>query len=80
MSDPKLLRELTIKSNIVKRLTKEVQSYEKEVEKDRERIKNMEANNQDEYMIKKAKEQLQVCCTRCIYPLLFRKLNRWFLL
>jgi tubulin-specific chaperone A len=60
MSDPKLLRELNIKSNVVKRLVKEIQSYEKEVEKDKERIKKMEANDPDDYAIKKAKEQLQV--------------------
>lgn len=60
MSDPKLLRELMIKSNVVKRLIKEVQSYEKEVEKDKERVKKMEANDPDDYAIKKAKEQVQV--------------------
>lgn len=62
MADAKLLRELTIKSNVVKRLIKEVQSYEKEAEKDRERLKKMEAADPDDYNIKKAKEQLQVGC------------------
>jgi tubulin-specific chaperone A len=70
MSDPKLLRELTIKSNVVKRLIKEVHSYEKEAEKDKERVKKMEANDPDDYAIKKAKEQVQVS-GECIFNWVF---------
>ncbi|KAI6175003.1 Tubulin-specific chaperone A [Aphelenchoides bicaudatus] len=73
MADAKLLRELTIKSNVVKRLIKEVQSYEKEVEKDRERVKKMEAADPDDYNIKKAKEQLQE--TLQMIPLVSQKLH-----
>jgi tubulin-specific chaperone A len=73
MTDAKALRELTIKSNIVKRLIKEAQSYEKEAEKDRERLRKMEANDPDDYNIKKAREQLQE--TLQMIPLVTQKLQ-----
>lgn len=60
MADAKLIRELTIKTNVVKRLVKEAACYEKEAEKQREGIKKMEQNDPDDYNIKKAREQLQV--------------------
>jgi tubulin-specific chaperone A len=73
MADQKLICELTIKSNIVKRLVKEAQSYEKEAEKERAQIRKMEAEDPTDYAIKKAKEQLQE--TLQMVPLVTQKLQ-----
>ncbi|KAI6218631.1 Tubulin-specific chaperone A [Aphelenchoides fujianensis] len=73
MADAKLLRELTIKTNVVKRLVKEADCYVKEADKQRESIKKMEQNDPDDYMIKKAREQLQE--TLQMVPLVTQKLQ-----
>ena len=59
MSDPKLLKELSIKTGVVKRLVKEHASYVKEVEKEVEKIKKAKEDpNTDEYVLKKMNECL----------------------
>ncbi|KAI6204023.1 Tubulin-specific chaperone A [Aphelenchoides besseyi] len=73
MADPKLIRELTIKTNVVKRLVKESESYVKEAEKEREKIKKMEQEDPDNYNIKKAREQHQE--TLQMVPLVAQKLQ-----
>lgn len=57
----KLFKELQIKTNVVKRLIKEYHSYEKEVEKTKEKIEKMKADpDVDDYTVKKATDVLQV--------------------
>lgn len=59
--DQKLLKDLQIKTNVVKRLVKEYHAYEKEVDKQKERIEKLKsASEVDEYAVKKANEVLQV--------------------
>ncbi|XP_057305547.1 tubulin-specific chaperone A-like [Hydractinia symbiolongicarpus] len=50
--DPKL-RNLTIKSGVVKRLSKEKVMYEKEFQQHEEKIETMKKEEKDEYDIKK---------------------------
>ncbi|EDO42280.1 predicted protein [Nematostella vectensis] len=56
--DPRL-RQLKIKTGIVKRLAKEKTMYEKEVVDQGKKVENMIAENQDEHDIKKQKEVLE---------------------
>lgn len=61
MSDNRLLKEMQIKTNILKRYVKEYQFYEKEVQKHIEKINILKADESvDEYTIKKLNEILQV--------------------
>ena len=48
-----LARQLKIKIGALKRIQKEYLGYQKEEEKQREKIKTLELNNIDEYTIKK---------------------------
>ena len=48
-----LSRQLKIKIGALKRIQKEYLGYQKEEEKQREKIKTLEFNNTDEYTIKK---------------------------
>lgn len=48
-----LARQLKIKIGALKRIQKEYLGYQKEEEKQREKIKTLEMNNTDEYTIKK---------------------------
>ncbi|XP_070541816.1 tubulin-specific chaperone A-like [Ptychodera flava] len=57
-ADPRI-RQIKIKTGVVKRLNKEKAMYEKEVVDQDEKIKKMEADGKDEYDIKKQKEVLQ---------------------
>ncbi|EDV27015.1 Tubulin-specific chaperone A [Trichoplax sp. H2] len=53
------LRQLKIKTGVVRRLVKEKAMYEKEVIDQQARIDKLKANNEDEYVIKKQIEVLQ---------------------
>lgn len=48
-----LARQLKIKIGALKRIQKEYSGYQKEEEKQREKIKTLELTNVDEYTIKK---------------------------
>jgi tubulin-specific chaperone A len=58
MADPRI-RQITIKTGVVKRLTKEKIVYEREAENQRNRIEKLKADNGDEHMIRKQEEVLQ---------------------
>lgn len=58
MADPRI-RQLTIKSGVLKRLTKEKIVYEKEVDQQRARIVKLLAEGKDEYVMRKEDECLQ---------------------
>lgn len=61
MADAKLLKDLQIKVNTVKRLVKEHAYYQKEAEKSAEKIEKMKNDAEiDPYDVKKAQEVLQV--------------------
>lgn len=61
MADPTLLRDLTIKTGVVKRLVKELCYYEKEEEKLMMKLQTMQnSGDADEHTIKKQKELHQV--------------------
>ncbi|CAO1637238.1 unnamed protein product [Jaminaea pallidilutea] len=64
MSDvSSIKRQLTIKSGVVKRLTKEEQTYVKEAEEQRQRVQRMEAEvpSADEWQLKQQHKVLQDC-------------------
>ncbi|XP_062578544.1 tubulin-specific chaperone A-like [Saccostrea cucullata] len=52
MADPRV-KQIKIKTGVVKRLTKEKVAYEKEVVKTEEKVEKMKAENKDEYEVKK---------------------------
>ncbi|XP_055542399.1 tubulin-specific chaperone A [Wyeomyia smithii] len=58
MSDPRL-RQLTIKTGVVKRLSKEKTVYEKEVVTQQNRIDKLKAAGSDDHDIRKQEEVLQ---------------------
>lgn len=58
MADPRI-RQLTIKSGVLKRLTKEKIVYEKEVDQQRARIEKLSAEGKDEHVMRKEDECLQ---------------------
>ena len=58
MADPRV-RQIFIKSGVVKRYAKEKQSYEKEAEKERNRLEKFKMENRDEHEIKKQEEVIQ---------------------
>lgn len=58
MADPRV-RQLTIKSGVLKRLTKEKIVYDKEVDQQRARIVKLLADGKDEYVMRKEDECLQ---------------------
>ncbi|KAL9697389.1 hypothetical protein quinque_000830 [Culex quinquefasciatus] len=60
MSDPRL-RQLTIKTGVVKRLSKEKTVYEKEVDTQRNRIDKLKAAGSDDHVLRKQQEVLQEC-------------------
>jgi len=75
MSDPNLLKQLSIKTGIVKRLVKEHASYVKEVEKDTEKLNKMKEDpTADEYAIKKFSEVVQE--TRGMIPVVAGKAHK----
>lgn len=46
------IKQLKIKSSVVKRITKEVHYYEKEVEKEKQRLDKMRNEGKDDYALK----------------------------
>jgi tubulin-specific chaperone A len=57
--DQKRVREIKIKSGVVKRLAKEKVSYEKEAEKMQEKLEKMKADDPEDYAIRKQTELLE---------------------
>jgi tubulin-specific chaperone A len=57
--DKNYKKDLQLKTNSVKRLLKEYQSYDKEVQKLQAKYDELKSNNVDEYDIKKQNEYLQ---------------------
>ncbi|CAL4208427.1 unnamed protein product [Meganyctiphanes norvegica] len=58
MADPRI-KELRIKTGIVKRCGKEILMYQKEADQIKEKIKKMQAEGQDAYLIQKQDGLLQ---------------------
>lgn len=58
MADPRL-RQIFIKTGVVKRYAKEKISYEKEAEQEERRIQKFRNENRDEHDIKKQQEVIQ---------------------
>lgn len=58
MADPRL-RQITIKTGVVKRLTKEKTVCEKEVDQQKARMVRLKAEGKDEHVMKKEEEILQ---------------------
>lgn len=56
MADPRL-RQLTIKTGVVKRLTKEKTVYEREVVQQKQRIERLRAEGKDDYVLRKVSHQ-----------------------
>ncbi|XP_059610262.1 tubulin-specific chaperone A [Phlebotomus argentipes] len=75
MADPRV-KALKIKTGIVKRLAKEKISYEKESERERERLLKFKNDGKDEYVVRKQEEVLQECLM--IVPDTQRRLGKAF--
>ncbi|XP_075146203.1 tubulin binding cofactor A [Haematobia irritans] len=60
MADPRL-RQLTIKTGVVKRLTKERTVYEKEVLTERKRLEKFKTEGADDHVLNKQEEVIQEC-------------------
>jgi len=60
MADPRV-RQIVIKTGVVKRYAKEKISYEKEAEKEKNRIEKFREEKRDEHDIKKQEEVIQEC-------------------
>ncbi|XP_074473285.1 tubulin-specific chaperone A [Sebastes fasciatus] len=58
MADPRI-RQIKIKTNIVRRMVKEVISYKKELVQQQEKVDRMTAEAGDEYVLRKQIEVLQ---------------------
>lgn len=58
MADPRL-RQITIKTGVVKRLTKEKTVYEKEIDQQKARIERLRNEGKDDHVMKKEDEILQ---------------------
>ncbi|XP_061192643.1 tubulin-specific chaperone A-like [Saccostrea echinata] len=72
MADPRV-KQIKIKTGVVKRLTKEKVAYEKEVVKTEEKVEKMKAENKDEYEVKKMIEVLQE--SKMMIPDTLKRLN-----
>lgn len=72
MADPRV-RQIKIKTGVVKRLAKEKLSYEKETIQQEERIEKMKADGKDEYDIRKQEEVLGEC--KVMIPDSLKRLN-----
>lgn len=73
MADPRI-RQLKIKTGIVKRIAKEKVAYEKEAEQQKVRVQKLKDEGADEYNIRKQEEVLQEslmiipdCQRRCVF-------------
>lgn len=60
MADPRF-KQLTIKTGVVKRLTKEKTVYEREVEAQKSRIERLRGEGSDEHVLRKENEVLDEC-------------------
>lgn len=58
MADPRI-RQIFIKSGVVKRYAKEKQSYEKEAEREKSRLEKFKSENRDEHDLRKQQEVIQ---------------------
>lgn len=58
MSDPRI-RQIKIKTGVLKRLTKEKTVYEKEVGQQKQRIEKLRGEGKDEHVMRKEEEILQ---------------------
>ena len=58
MADPRV-RQIVIKTGVVKRYAKEKISYEKEAEKEKKRMEKFREEKRDEHDIKKQEEVIQ---------------------
>lgn len=58
MADPRL-RQIFIKTGVVRRYAKEKISYEKEAEREQKRIEKFRSEDRDEHDIKKQEEVIQ---------------------
>lgn len=58
MADPRL-RQITIKTGVVRRLTKEKSVYEKEIDQQKARMERLRNEGKDEYVMRKEDEILQ---------------------
>ncbi|XP_068127836.1 tubulin-specific chaperone A [Hyperolius riggenbachi] len=72
MADPRL-RQIKIKTGVVKRLSKEKFMYEKEAKQEEEKIERMKTEGGDEYVIKKQIEILHE--SRMMIPDCHRRLE-----
>ncbi|KAM4810219.1 tubulin-specific chaperone A [Rhinophrynus dorsalis] len=72
MADPRL-RQIKIKTGVVKRLAKEKLMYEKEAKQQEEKIERMKSEGGDEYVLKKQIEVLQE--SRMMIPDCHRRLE-----
>ncbi|GFR79577.1 tubulin-specific chaperone A [Elysia marginata] len=73
MADPRI-KQIKIKTGVVKRLTKEKDSYEKEAKQLEAKVEKMKADGKDEYDIKKQGEVLQE--SRSMVPDTIRRLKK----
>uniref|UniRef100_D3TQ01 Tubulin-specific chaperone A n=1 Tax=Glossina morsitans morsitans TaxID=37546 RepID=D3TQ01_GLOMM len=73
MTDPRL-RQLIIKTGVVKRLTKEKTVYEREVVIERQRLDKFKTEGADEHVLKKQEEVIQECLM--MLPDAVRRLQR----
>lgn len=58
MADPRV-RQIKIKTGVLRRLTKEKTSYEKEIDQQKLRIEKLRGEGKDEHVLKKEEEVLQ---------------------
>ncbi|XP_054715036.1 tubulin-specific chaperone A-like [Uloborus diversus] len=55
MADPRV-KQIKIKTGVVKRLAKEKLMYEKEVQKEKAKLEKMQATGEDSYLVRKQEE------------------------
>lgn len=58
MADPRI-RQIFIKTGVVKRYAKEKESYEKEAEREKKRLEKFKQENRDIHDLKKQEEVIQ---------------------
>ncbi|CAL1526111.1 unnamed protein product [Lymnaea stagnalis] len=73
MADPRI-KQIKIKTNVVKRLTKEKESYEKEAVQLEARLEKLKNEGEDEHVLRKQGEVLQE--SRSMIPDTVRRLRK----
>ncbi|GFQ74297.1 tubulin-specific chaperone A [Trichonephila clavata] len=58
MADPRI-KQIKIKTGVVKRLAKEKLMYEKEADKEKAKLEKMQASGEDSYLIRKQEEVIK---------------------